>query len=234
MPGMHTPRGFVERLSSVRLEDCFNPYSDTCLDHDSPEAAEVRRENLILCLEAAMQTGVDAVWIARDLGYRGGRRTGIPLTDDAHLHDASALFGGIGLKRATLGKGVAERTADVVWRQLLQVGRPVMLWNVFPLHPHERGNGMTNRRHTRPERDVTWAFLIALLEMTRPSMVVAIGRDAQEALTAIDCEVAPVRHPSYGGQSEFERGIREIHGLGGTAAQAVPGYLPFPQQQQTG
>ena len=54
---------------------------------------------------------METIWIARDLGYRGGRRTGVPLTDEVHLTHAAALMGGIALERATEGPAIAERTA---------------------------------------------------------------------------------------------------------------------------
>ena len=89
------------------------------------------------CLDAAIAAHVDTIWIARDLGYRGGRRTGVPLTDEVHLGQAAALMGGIVLDRATRGPVVAERTAAIVWSVLTRIGEPAVLWNIFPLHPHE-------------------------------------------------------------------------------------------------
>ena len=67
------------------------------------------------------------MWIARDLGYRGGRRTGVPLTDDVHLECVSRLFGGLPVKRATLGPVVAERTAAVIWSVLNHINCQVFL-----------------------------------------------------------------------------------------------------------
>jgi len=32
-----------------------------------------------------MELGSNTIWMGRDLGYRGGRRTGLALTDEAHL-----------------------------------------------------------------------------------------------------------------------------------------------------
>lgn len=69
-------------------------------------------------LEGALDTRVDTIWIARDLGYRSGRRTGIPMTDELRLKQAAALMGGTQWDRATLGPPVAERTSTVVWHML--------------------------------------------------------------------------------------------------------------------
>ena len=57
-----------------------------CLWHfDGPDAPAIRRSNLGLVLEAALAGGISSLWIARDLGHRGGRRTGLALTDEVHL-----------------------------------------------------------------------------------------------------------------------------------------------------
>ncbi len=160
-----------------------------------------------------MEARFDTIWIARDLGYRGGRRTGVPLTDEVHLTSASTLMGGIALNRATHGPAVAERTAAVVWRVLTRVGAPVVLWNIFPLHPHEDDDPLTNRCHSRAERDATWPFLTALIAMVAPRRIVAIGREAGLALAGIDIPVMTIRHPSYGGQTEFIAGVHAIYGL---------------------
>ena len=210
---MKTPAKFVNELSAVKLENTFNPYSDTCPVHDVPNAAKLRRNNLRRCLEACLDGGADTIWIARDLGYRGGRRTGIPLTDEAHLHDASNLFSGAKLSRATIGSPISERTASITWGQLNSISKPVMLWNIFPLHPHAPDDAMTNRCHKKSERRLTWPFMMALLEMLEPRKLVAIGRDAGIALSELNVDFSVVRHPSYGGQADFITGIQNIHGL---------------------
>ena len=210
---MRTPRTFADALADVSLKAVFNPYSDRCTLHDRVDGAHVRKRNLVHCLEAAIEARFDTIWIARDLGYRGGRRTGVPLTDEVHLTSASTLMGGIALDRATHGPAVAERTAAVVWRVLTRVGAPVVLWNIFPLHPHEDDDPLTNRCHSRAERDATWPFLTALIAMVAPRRIVAIGRDAGLALAGIDIPVLTIRHPSYGGQTEFIAGVHAIYGL---------------------
>jgi uracil-DNA glycosylase len=208
-----TPNRFVAALAEMSLPAVFNPYADHCDLHDRVDAAKRRRRNLQALLEASLERRVDTIWIARDLGYRGGRRTGIPLTDDVHLNSVCELFGGIELKRATKGPMVAERTAAIVWQVLAQIGQPVFLWNVFPLHPHEANDPLSNRCHTRYERALALPLLQNLIEMFRPRQLIAIGRDAQLALADIDIPVSAVRHPSYGGQTQFVSGLQELYGV---------------------
>lgn len=230
---MKTPKTFANALSKTKLNSVFNPYFDCCAVHDRDDAAVVRRRNLVRCLEAALTAKVDTIWIARDLGYRGGRRTGIPLTDEIHLSKAGALMGGISLDRATNGPLVAERTSAVVWNMLSRIGQPVVLWNIFPFHPHEENDPFSNRCHTRIERDATWPILLALIAMIEPRRIVAIGRDAAMALSGSDIPVHLVRHPSYGGQSEFIAGIEQIYGMQTACSPCDSPELPFMGEFET-
>jgi uracil-DNA glycosylase len=208
-----TPSDFIATLADVRLPAVFNPYADYCEVHDLANAARVRRKNLECFLQGALACKVETIWVARDLGYRGGRRTGVPLTDEVHLSLVSRLLGGIRLKRATRGPLVAERTAAVVWKVLTTIHQPVVLWNVFPFHPHQPSDQFSNRCHTSAEREITLPLLQILIDMFQPRRLVAIGRDAQLALEDIGIPVTTVRHPSYGGQNEFIAGVYNLYGV---------------------
>lgn len=208
-----TPRHFVDLLTDVQLPDVFNPYVDRCPLHDLKDAPQRRRRNLQSYLEHALTSGASTVWVARDLGYRGGRRTGIAMTDEIHLESAKQLLGGVCLERATKGPPVAERTAAVVWRVLSTLNLPVVLWNVFPFHPHMADEPFSNRCHTRSERVVTMPIFAALIDLVQPRNIVAIGREAALALADLGSSVSIVRHPSYGGQNEFIAGLHTIYGV---------------------
>lgn len=208
-----TPASFVTILAEYQLAAVFNPYAERCPIHDRADAAKRRRTNLRAFLEAALAAHVDTIWIARDLGYRGGRRTGVPLTDEVHLDHVARLFEGTSFSRATHGPVVAERTAAIVWKVISQIERQVLLWNVFPFHPHKLGDPLSNRCHTRAERDACKPLLMALLEMIQPRQIIAIGRDAQLALADLGLTAAGVRHPSYGGQAEFTAGLFSLYGV---------------------
>jgi len=208
-----SPESFVDALAKVRLEHVFNPYADFCDLHDKVDAPERRRQNLELSLAAAIELDVTTVWVARDLGYRGGRRTGLALTDEAHLDAYSALFHGLPIQKATKGPVVGERTANTIWRMLARLTQPVFLWNVFPLHPHEPDDPMTNRCHTARERDSCANFLHAVIELLQPRQIMAIGGDAHRAVANMGIESIQVRHPSYGGQNVFIRQIEEAYDL---------------------
>ena len=52
---------------------------------------------------------------------------------------------------------------------------------------------------------------MALIAMVCPGRIVAIGRDAADALAGVDVPVQVVRHPSHGGQAEFVAGIIDVY-----------------------
>lgn len=208
-----TPKGFVAELAAVSLPNVFNPYSDKCPFHDRTNAAALRRRNLRGYLEALERIGTDTVWMGRDLGYRGGRRTGLALTDEARLAYMGRVFPGTTPVKATHGELVAERTAAEVWAILAQVSNPPLLWNVFPFHPHEDGEPLSNRKFSSTELRQVIDINVELLSWLGIKRVVALGQDAADYAGAMRYAVIKVRHPSYGGTAEFRRGLRDLYGL---------------------
>jgi hypothetical protein len=208
---------FVSAVASVRFADCFNPYADRCEVHDQYDAPSQRAAALSAMVARASTTAVDAVWIGRDLGHRGGRRTGLALTDDVHIPRHARRWG-VAMDRPTVGAAVAERTAAVVWVMLDKIDARIFLWNVFPLHPHQADDPFTNRPHNARERHVGEEILADLIALLRPARVIAIGNDAALAAgrVASGAAVLRVRHPSYGGQADFMSQIAAIHRLSST------------------
>ncbi|UGY16753.1 uracil-DNA glycosylase [Bradyrhizobium septentrionale] len=209
---MNAAARFVATVRGLAFENVFNPYFDRCPVHDRADAPDTRSATLSAIIGAAASRGIHSVWIGRDLGYRGGRRTGLALTDDVHVAAHAARWG-IETQRCTKGLPVKERTAELAWSVLDEIELPVFLWNVFPLHPHEPGLPFTNRSHRASERAVGEEILSELLRLLRPERVVALGGDA----ASCGERVAPgrclrVRHPSYGGQADFLRQMSDLYG----------------------
>ena len=209
-----SPAQFIDVLQDLEFDHVFNPYTDRCLVHDRADAPERRSVNLLSVLEAAAGRRVDALWIGRDYSYRGGRRTGLAFTDDERL-DEHALRWGLTLRRPTRGAVVRERSARVVWNILSRIKAAVFLWNVFPFHPHKPDHSFSNRSHIAAERRSGQHLLEQLVRLLEPSAIIAIGNDAEKAARRLggSAEVVKVRHPSYGGQTEFLAGMEAYYGL---------------------
>lgn len=208
---------FVRSLASMQFANCFNPYADRCIAYDHMEAPQRRSSLLSALIYEAQSSEIDAIWLGRDLGYRGGRRTGLALTDDVHLQRHASRWEVV-VERATFGNHVAERTASVIWSVLDRIPAPVFLWNVFPLHPHESENSLTNRPHNAKERSAGEDVLKELIGLLKPRRIVAVGNDATVVALRLarGFPVQKVRHPSYGGQSEFLSQLCSLYGLGST------------------
>lgn len=203
---------FVETVAGLSFEDAFNPYSSHCEICDRIDAPQLRKKMLLLALKAAEDVQVEAIWVGRDLGYRGGRRTGLALTDDVHApnyYDRWAIRG----EKPTKGGPVAERTAAYIWQVLSNIEAPIFLWNVFPLHPYNPGTPFTNRPHRAVERRAGEEVLEVLIGLLRPRRILAIGKDAEKSVRRLDPvqRSITVRHPSYGGQKVFQQQVRDLY-----------------------
>lgn len=217
-----TPQQFVSALQALKFENSFNPYADQCPIFDMDGAPLQRTKVLTEMLEAACRVEIDALWIGRDLGYRGGRRTGLALTDETHMADHGKRWGML-VPRLTTGPVVSERTATVIWDLLALIESHIFLWNVFPLHPHTANEPFSNRAHNRIERHAGEELLCALIGMLKPKRLVAIGNDAFLAATrlASSTDVIRVRHPSYGGQTSFVNSIRALYAIAEITSQSA-------------
>lgn len=153
------------------------------------------------------------IWIGRDLGWRGGRRTGVPFVDELTLTSYAESLGLPSLAKSTKGPPMKERTAFEIHQARARVRSKIFFWNVFPLHPHEEGRPLTNRMHTRAERDFGLQVLELLLSILPSKRLVTIGNDAAAAVEHLGHHFLAVRHPSYGGQRDFHTQIDAHYGI---------------------
>lgn len=181
------------------LPDTFNPYRDSCPLFDLPDAATIRRDNLTALLHSAAALDEVDVWIGREPGYLGARRTGVALTDETHLPSYGALMN-VSLRRAThTDARRREPTARAIGTALASIARPVFLWNICPLHTHDRDNPMSNSKHSPEAAAVSRPVLMAVLDLLRPRRVVALGETAHKELRRSGIAASEVTHPAAWG-----------------------------------
>jgi uracil-DNA glycosylase len=184
----------------------FNPYHDTNPDYDLPEAAAIRRENLFSFL-ASLPEKPPVLLVGEAPGWHGCRFSGIPFTSEAQLSRGSLPFQG---KLSSHGEAPhSEASATIFWQALGAHHPQFFVWSSVPFHPYRPGLPLSNRT---PSRQELQSFLPVLAEMNRilsPKLVLAVGRQAQQALSWLDIPAVAVRHPSHGGAVEFKGGIEE-------------------------
>lgn len=212
MKRLRTVRDFVSTLKDLSFPNTFNPYAERCEQYDKPDAPEIRAKLIYDTLIAAVHKEIDAIWIGRDLGHRGGRRTGLAFTDDFHFSHHTKRWG-IETERPTHGSIVREHTATAVWETLATIKERVFLWNVFPLHPYISGDSFTNRKHNADEREAGADLLRLLVSLLKPRRLVAIGTDSSRLSNKVftDIDVCVVRHPSHGGTKLFREQTNALY-----------------------
>lgn len=224
---------FLHKLQDYSSPLVFNPWRDYDPGCDiGPQAPALRRANLQRYLE--LRPEPHYLFIAEALGYQGGHFSGIAITSERILlgyHpdvEPKSVLGQWDYRRTSnpdspllnktqKSKGFNEPTDTVVWNALNRHGLAsldVILWNIFPFHPHKEGNLLSNRTPSGTELDVGLAYAQMLLEL-RPGMkIVAIGQKAAATLGryGVDCMAVP--HPSMGGAGRFREAAARLLGGG--------------------
>ncbi|MDF1880890.1 uracil-DNA glycosylase [Sulfurimonas sp. MAG313] len=145
-------------------------------------------------------------------GYKGCRLTGIPFSS-CHLiqHSQHKLFRHL-REKIVLEESTNENTAAMIWEQLEDKHIIPIFWNAFPFHPFNKGNQKSNRAPNSSEIEEGQWYIKELIEIFEPRTIAAIGRKGELALNKLDLnkEIKYIRHPSYGGKSDFIKHINEV------------------------
>ncbi|MFW9991654.1 MAG: uracil-DNA glycosylase [Candidatus Odinarchaeota archaeon] len=206
-------RQFVMKLSDIQSSNLFNPYSDRCILHDKPDGPVIRRNNLEKYLAHLADNKPPTIWVGEALGYLGGRRTGLPFTDERHLACFSEVFQTEQMEKATETGPLPEKTAGTIWKLLKLMKNPPFLWNIVPFHPHESGNPLSNRSPSRNDVELTADLTSELIDFFDFDRIYAIGRKAEHFLSKAGYNCLYVRHPSHGGSKKFTRIILHDYDL---------------------
>jgi uracil-DNA glycosylase len=196
-------RTFVASLAEQpHTETTYNPYRNAAA-----------RDNLAQYLRAVCaQSGRRILMVGEALGYRGGRLTGIPFSSERLLRQAPHPFLRALHDRVAISGNTSEATATLVWAALARRRRIPLFWNAFPFHPHRRGEPASNRAPTADEIAGGQAYLQRLAALYRPQLIAGLGNKGCLAVHRAlpDERIAALRHPSYGGKADFERGLSRL------------------------
>lgn len=170
-------------------------------------------DNLRLYLSAMLQVeGKRVLLVGEASGYKGCKITGIPFTSGKAFEKFNhPLLKTIG-SHLKLVKVESENTATIVWEYLSKKSVTPLFWNAFPFHPHPNGNEHKNRAPTGEEIEIGIKHLRKLHSIYRPEVVAGIGSKGVECTKRAFPEknIVYIRHPSFGGKSEFIDGMDRI------------------------
>lgn len=206
---------FLRILENYNTENVFNPYSDMCNKYDTIDSPKLRLEVLRQILQKAERSEIDAIWLGRDLGHRGGRRTGLAFTDDLNIENHLKRWDIIDNPFSRPEITIKEQTATTIWSKLQNIDEKIFLWNIFPFHPHLIDEPLTNRCHNKRENIIGKEILLQLINILQPKKILAIGNDAFNSVEQLNIriELKKARHPSYGGKKEFLEAIYNEYGV---------------------
>lgn len=204
----------IHEISNHKFIDSFNPYNDICEYFDAPNSHKVRKKNLEKYLEYFSKLDSIDLWVGRDLGYKGGRRTGIPFTSENNIDTLNFKLG-LDLKVESKSKVISsEVSANTIWEIFNNLPNNIIFWNIYPYHPHEKGNQLSNRKFNREEEVFGLRILKALIDSLNINRIICIGNDSANSLKKtkiVDIPITSVRHPSYGGVTIFKNQMKDLY-----------------------
>ena len=185
----------------------FNPWKARCL-HDRHAGAPAQRRAR---LSAHLDCDARLLLVGEAVGYQGGRYSGIAFTSERLLGEGRIPRIEPTARLTHRPLPFSEPSATIVWRELQSLGlhEHTVLWNALPLHPHRPDQPWSNRTPSRPEFALGRESIRMLVDAFPDAVVVAVGRHAQAVVgEVLGRAVVGIRHPAYGGATEFAEGLR--------------------------
>lgn len=175
-------------------------------------------------LKAHLDSSPALLMVGEAAGHLGLRRSGLAFSSEKLIMEgAIPRVSSSGQRITSRRLPFSEPSATIVWGALHQHGlaERTVLWNAFAWHPHEPGDGQTNRKPTKDELEAGKDVLIELVKSFDGVPIVAVGRTAELLLEKLGIQAdGCIRHPANGGAIEFRKGIAEW--ARAAAADSVP------------
>ena len=181
----------------------FNPYQN-----------EKVANNLQLYFEYLYKNNQNNIlFIGEAPGYKGCRITGIPFTSgELFTNSEIKIFKDL-KDEIFLEKIESENTATIIWNYLKNKDNLPIFWNSFPYHPFNIDNPKSNRAPNNEEIEEGKFYIEELVKIFNPKIIASIGRKGEKILKDMypNNNIKYIRHPSYGGKTDFIKGMDEIY-----------------------
>lgn len=179
----------------------------TNIFHEYPSC----RKNLLAYLTYMWKTKPAAILVGEAPGHKGCARTGIAFTDEAHLlwmEQKGILSRAYLIDEKDRDKPEKEQSAGIIWGKLTeQKNLKVLLWNIYPFHPHQANNQNSNRTPRQEELALGKLIFQELITIFPATEVFAIGRVAQKTLGLEEGNY--IRHPAHGGANRCRKDLED-------------------------
>lgn len=187
-------------------------HNATFLYDASHEDGRLRRANLERYLLLMASHHPRLMLVGEAPGYRGTAITGVPFMSLRELRSTPGL-----LTRSPLGDmfhepptaaSSWEATSGAMWKELVRMPQPPLLWAAYPSHPHPQDTTLGNRRPSADEVRAGIEIARHLASAFKIDTIVAVGGVAQAALKPFYGDLPRVRHPARGGAARFAIELR--------------------------
>ena len=185
----------------------FNPYSSANPAVELQESAQIRRNNLQSYF-SSFNIPPRFLVVGEAPGWRGCRFSGIPFTSECQLVSQKLPFGGSPTSLSL--RLYSEQSASIFWDTMRPYHPIFLVWNSLPLHPHQPGNPLSNRRASRKEFFELRSILSCTVDILHPESILAVGQSARSTLARLGLECCHVRHPAHGGAVKFKSGVQSF------------------------
>ncbi len=206
---------FVEELSEEKVnKDTINHYSFEY----SISRGFASKINLVCYLTTMKKLIITKTLLLGEApGHKGCTLTGVPFTSEAIIGSGKyKLFnydeGWDDIIDERDVKLQSEATATIVWNTFDELDIYPLLWNAYPFSPFNSKTNKPNRKPTNAEiENVGKKYFEKLLKIIPVKNFVAIGKVAESAYKLFGInDFESIRHPSFGGKSEFIDGLRRL------------------------
>jgi len=170
-------------IRQISTATTFNQYRDIDPRVDSANAATLRLYNLREYLYVVLPTAKILV-LGEAPGPWGTRFSGIPFTCERQLVEGNLPIPGkqtsssnpdINLRKTP---PYESNSAMIFWGTLSPYFRQLLVWDVYPFHPHKIGDAFSIRTPSWKEV-LEYADIVKMLtDVVKPRRVLAIGRTA--------------------------------------------------------